>query len=123
MGEIKDYITYPEDRGSINISEDVIAAVVGNAVLEVDGVTGLYTTPGRDIAEMIGKKGLAKGVKLTMNENELDADVFITAEMGASMTKVGSAVQDSVSAAVEAGVGLKVNSVNVHICGVTLKKR
>ena len=44
MGE--NYITCREEFGSINISEDVIAGMVRNAVMEVEGVSGLANTAG-----------------------------------------------------------------------------
>ena len=40
MGESKDYMTLPEQNGSVNIAKDVIAAVAVDAVREVEGVSG-----------------------------------------------------------------------------------
>ena len=40
------YITTPTDHGTINISEDVFAVMVGAAVAEVDGVAGMANTVG-----------------------------------------------------------------------------
>lgn len=122
MGENKDYISYPDERGSINISEEVIAIIAGGAAMEVEGVAGLYSTPGRDIVELLGKKNLAKGVKIRVEDKSVTADVFIMAAMGSAVNQVGTAVQTAVSTAIESATGLYVASVNVHVCGIAFKK-
>ena len=42
MADSKEYMTLPEENGSINISEEVIAAIAVGAVREVEGVSGMY---------------------------------------------------------------------------------
>ena len=117
MGE--NYITCHEDKGSINISEDVIATIVGNAAAEVEGVAGLSVKPGADIAEMIGKKNWGKGMKIVISEdNDISIDCNINIIYGQSVVSVAAAVQQAVSAAVESMVGIKASSVNVNVCGI-----
>ena len=41
MADSKEYMTLPEENGSINISEEVIAAIAVGAARDVDGVTGM----------------------------------------------------------------------------------
>jgi uncharacterized alkaline shock family protein YloU len=118
MAEIKDYISYSDNKGSINISEDVIAAIAGNAVLETDGVAGLYTSPARDLAEIMGKKGVSKGVKVKVEEEGISAEVFILSKPDISMAEMGKAVQQSVKGAIESTTGINVLTVNVHVCGI-----
>ncbi|MEL4106208.1 Asp23/Gls24 family envelope stress response protein [Oscillospiraceae bacterium CM] len=122
MGENKEYITYTEERGSINISEEVVATIAGGAALDVDGVAGLYSTPGRDIAELLAKKHLSKGVKLRVEDKAVYADVYVMVTMNSAVNETGMAVQSAVATAIESTTGLAVASVNVHICGVTFKK-
>ena len=52
MGE--SYLSYREESGSVNISEDVVASIVRSAVTEVEGVSGVSTTAGAELAELIG---------------------------------------------------------------------
>ena len=68
MAENKEYYTQEMENGSIQISEDVVASVTGMAVLEVEGVCGLSSSIGTDIAEMLGMKTLSKGVRLSTTE-------------------------------------------------------
>jgi uncharacterized alkaline shock family protein YloU len=122
MGENRDYITYPEEKGSINISEEVVAIIAGSAALEVEGVAGLYSSPGRDIAELLGKKSLARGVKIHMEDRTISADIYIMAAMGCAVNEVGAAIQNAVATAIESTTGLNVEAVNVHICGIAMKR-
>lgn len=122
MGENREYITYPEEKGSINISEEVVAIIAGSAALEVEGVAGLYSTPGRDIAELLGKKSLARGVRIHMEDRTISADIYIMAAMGSNVNEVGQAIQNAVATAIESTTGLCVAAVNVHICGISLRR-
>ena len=123
MSENKDYVTFQDERGSINISDEVVTVIVAAAVLDVDGVSGLYTAPGKEITELVGKKIVSKGVKLQIGDDSLVADVSVLVEPGVAIGKVGEAVQDAVANSVEASTGVKVSAVNVHICGVMAKKK
>ena len=70
MGESKEYMTLPEENGSINISEEVIAAIAVGAVRDVEGVSGMVTAMGGSVTDLVhnkknAQKG-AKGVKIDM---------------------------------------------------------
>jgi len=122
MGEHKGYIRNADEKGSVNISEDVVAIIAATAAVEVEGVHGLYYSHGRELKQMIGKRGFAKGVRLGIDGDNVTVDVYIVAEMGFSVNEVGAKIQKAVISAVEDAVGAKVSAVNVHICGVALKK-
>lgn len=123
MGENKEYITLPDEKGTINISEEVIAVVAANAALETEFVSALAASLGKDFAERLGKKNVQKGIKLQFNEeNQLSVDVYILTRLGCSVSKVGNDVQNNVASAIEAATGITVAEVNVHICGISLDK-
>lgn len=119
MAENKTYITQVQENGSVMISEDVIAAIVSHTIGEVEGIVGLSTKPGADIAEMIGKKNWGKGMKITIGENdELFVECNVIVSYGQSVVCVAKAVQEAVASAVESMTGVKVASVNVNVCGI-----
>ena len=119
MADNKQYITQIQDNGSVMISEDVVATIVSLAVKEVEGVIGLSTKPGADIADMIGKKSWGKGLRIVIAEdNGLTVDCDIIVSYGQSVVSVASAVQETVLAALESATGVKVNAVNVNVCGI-----
>ena len=120
MAENKQYITQAQTNGSVMISEDVIATIIENAVAEVEGVIGLSTKPGADIAELIGKKNWGRGMKITIAEdNELSVDCNVIVAYGQSVVAVAKAIQDAITSAVESMTGVKVSCVNVNICGIS----
>jgi uncharacterized alkaline shock family protein YloU len=123
MGENKDYITYTDDKGSVNISEEVVAIIAGGAALEVDGVAGLYSTPGRDLAELLGKKNLSRGVRIQMENKTIHAEIYIMVSLGTTISEIGVHVQNAVATAIEASTGMTVSAVNVHICGIAMKNK
>ena len=120
MADGKDYIICPDELGSIHISEDVLAVAAAAAALEVEGVGGLPGNLGSDIAELIaGRKNLSKGVRVNVIEDRAVVDVSILVHYGSSVQKVAREVQDAVATAIGSASGLTVDTVNVHVTGVT----
>ena len=122
MAETKEYISYTDEDGSVNISEDVLSIVAGSAAAETEGVHALYPSHGLDIGELLNKKSLARSIKIEIAEGAVTFDVFVIAELGVAVSAVAVAVQKAVYDAVESSIGIKPAAVNVHICGIALKK-
>ena len=122
MADNKDYVTHPDEKGSINISEDVIAIIASAAVNEVDGVASLSSGLGSDIAEKFGKRNPAKGIKLNVSDMSVTVEAYILVKYGFAVNEVAKAVQASVVNAVESMTGLLVPVVNVHVCGIAFDK-
>ena len=119
MAEYKQYITQTQENGSVMISEDVVATIVEHALAELEGVAGLSTKPGADIADLIGKKTWARGMKIQIAEdNTLTIDCNVILSYGHSVVEVARAIQAAVSSAVESVAGVKVSTVNVNVCGI-----
>ena len=123
MAENKEYYTQEMENGSIQISEDVVASVTGMAVLEVEGVCGLSSSIGTDIAEMLGMKTLSKGVRLSTTEmGALRIDCDVVSKFGQNIFELAKNVQENVKSSVESVTGLRVAEVNVTVCGIALPK-
>ena len=123
MAENKEYYTQEMENGSIQISEDVVASVTGMAVLEVEGVCGLSSSIGTDIAEMLGMKTLSKGVRLSTTETgALRIDSDVVSKFGQNIFELAKNVQENVKSSVESVTGLRVAEVNVTVCGIALPK-
>lgn len=123
MAENKEYFTQEMENGTIQISEDVVASVTGMAVLEVEGVCGLSSSIGTDIAEMLGMKTLSKGVRLSSTEDgALRIDCDVVSRFGQNIFELAKNVQENVKTSVESVTGLTVAEVNVTICGIALPK-
>lgn len=119
MAENKQYITQTLENGTIMISEDVIVSIIDRAVTEVEGVVGLSVKPGADIAEILGKKTWAKGMKIVIGEkDELYIDCNINVSYGQSVMTVAKAAQEAIANALDAMAGVTVASINVNVCGI-----
>ena len=122
MAENKEYFSKEMENGSIPISEEVVASVAAMAVLEVEGVCGLASNLGYDLAEMLGKKTLAKGIRLTSDGEALRIDCEIVAQFGQAVFVLARNVQEHVKTCVESLTGLKVSQVNVNVSGIALPR-
>lgn len=124
MGESREYMTLPEENGSINISEEVIAAIAVGAVRDVEGVSGMMTNLGGSVTDLVNNKRNAqkgaKGVKIDMTGTALTMDVYLTVQYGHPIPEVAENAQKAVINAVEAMTGCSVGAVNVHVGAVTL---
>ena len=118
MAEFKQYITQVQQNGNVMISEDVVATIVEHALFEVEGVDSLSTKPGADIADLIGKNW-GKGMKILIAEdNTLTISCNVVITYGNSVIEVAKNAQTAIAAAVENAAGVKVNEVNVNVCGI-----
>ncbi len=122
MAEGKEYISREEELGSVSISEEVLAAIAGAAAIEVEGVGALGSGLGSDVAAMVNRKVLSKGVRLSVDEDAVCVDVAIMVKNGFVVPEVARAVQDAIAGAVENTSGLQVKCVNVTVAGVIFQK-
>lgn len=106
------------DVGSIRIADEVVGIIAGLAATEVAGVAGMSAGLVGGIAEMLGKKNLAKGVKVEVGEREAAVDLYLIVEFGVRIPDVALKVQENVKRAIESMTGLDVVEVNIHIQGV-----
>ena len=114
MNENKEYITHPDELGTIHISEEVLGAIAASAAGEIEGVAGLMGAPG-------GKKLGQKGVKISIEDDRAVVDVYLMVRYGQPIPEVAEKVQAAVSSAVEAMAGFGVQAVNVHVGGVSFE--
>lgn len=119
MADNKQYVMQTQENGSVQISEDVIAAIVSHAACEVEGIFGVNTKPGAEIIELIGKKNWGKGVIITVNEtNSIVIECNLIAIFGKNVIETAKAAQVAIINALESLSGIEINSVNVNICGI-----
>ena len=124
MSEGKEYVSRPDELGNIHISNDVLAAIAAAAALEVEGVGSLGANLGIDLAELLGsKKHLAKGVRISVEEESVRVDVALLIKYGYTIPDVARQVQDAVYGAIENTSGLTVECVNIQISGILFERK
>ena len=108
----------------IKISDDVVSVIAGKAVSEISGVAGMAGGFAGGISEVFsGKKNLAKGIKVDVEEKEVKIDVNIIVEYGVRIPDVAFEIQNRVKKAVETMTGLNVSNVNIHIQGINIAEK
>src|ERR1700730_7179779 len=110
------------DQGSIRIANEVIEVIAGLAATEVPGVAGMSGGVVGGIAELLGRKNLAKGVKVEVGQKQCAVDLSIVAEYGFRIPEIALNIQENVKQAIESMTGLDVVEVNVQVLGVTFQK-
>ncbi|NLU11435.1 MAG: Asp23/Gls24 family envelope stress response protein [Tepidanaerobacter acetatoxydans] len=106
------------EKGSIKIADDVVEVIAGLAATEVEGIAGMSGGIVGGITEILGRKNLAKGVKVEVNEKEAVVDLYVIVDYGVRIPEVAWNVQENVKKAIENMTGLSVAEVNIHVQGV-----
>lgn len=123
MSDTREYVSRPDELGNIHISEEVLAVIAAAAALEVEGVGSLAANLGTDLAELLGgKKNLAKGIHISVEEESVRVDVALLIKYGFTIPDVARAVQEAVYSAIENTSGLTVECVNVQVSGITFER-
>ena len=99
------------EKGSVGISKEVVTAIAGIAVSEVDGIANLRSD---DDAFRRGE-GMKRYVDTEVEGENVKVTVRITAVYGTPIHKVAKQVQTRVKTEIERMTGLKVSAVNVDV--------
>lgn len=104
--------------GGIHISPNAVATIAHQATLESYGVVGLAA---RNLADGLVKtitRDPARGITVHYNGEEIDIEIHVIVEYGTRISTVAESVSNTVRFHVEKALGLKVNSVNVHVAAL-----
>lgn len=106
--------------GTIDITNDVIATVVGGAATDNYGVVGMASKNQiRDnVNDILRRENYARGVVVRQEENGVAIDVYVIVSYGTKISEVSRNVQSKVKYNLETMLGVIANSVNVIVQGV-----
>ena len=101
--------------GMIEISNEVIATVVGGAATDVFGIVGMASKNQikDNINEILRKENYSRGVVV-----RIAVDVYTIVSYGTKISEVSRNVQEKVKYNLETMLGITANSVNVFVQGV-----
>ena len=111
-----------QPQGTVTFANEVISTIVGIAACDIEGVAGMSGGFKDGIVDLLGKKNLSKGVKITLNDNTVVADISIVVDFGVRVPDVCAKIQESVISQVEVMTGLTVKAVNVAVEGIKIKE-
>lgn len=105
------------EHGTVEISNDVIATVVGTAATETVGIIGMASkNQVRDgINEILGSENYARGVVVKQEENSFSVDVHIIVEYGVKISEVCRNLQERINYQITRSLGLSANSINIFV--------
>ncbi len=105
------------ELGDLKIANEVVGIIAGLAATEISGVAGMSGGIAGGIAEMLGHRNLAKGVKVDLGEHQCIVDLSVIIQYGESIPKVAQQIQENVKRTIEVMTGLDVMEVNIHVLG------
>ena len=100
-----------EEKGSVGISRDVVTAIAGIAVSEIDGIANL----GQGDSSFRRGEGMKKYVDTNVEGDVVSVTVRIVVLYGNQIHKVAKQVQTRIKAEIERMTGLRVSAVNVDV--------
>ena len=104
--------------GGVHISPTAVATIAYHATLESYGVVGLAPRNLADgIVHSITREPM-RGVFVRYNGEDIDIEINVIIEYGTRITTVAESVVNTVRFHVEKALGLRVNSVSIHVAGL-----
>lgn len=103
--------------GQIELSDDVIATVVGGATTEIFGVVGMASRAALkdNVQALLRRENYAKGVVVKSTEEGISVDVYTVLSYGVKISEVAKNIQERVQFALENQLGIMVNAVNIYV--------
>src|SRR3954451_20980556 len=92
----------PALGGSVSLSDDAVAQVVGHTVIECYGIVGMASKSlVRGVARMLGRESLTQGIEISREGDSLQIDLYVILEYGLNLAEVAAAVRTRVVYQVE----------------------
>lgn len=104
--------------GAVYISNNVIAEIAGAVTSDCYGVMGMASYNMKDGLTSLIKSDITRGVNVVVQENGIVVDIRIIVRYGVNINAICKSIVNRVRYALESGVGIKVNKINVRVQGV-----
>lgn len=106
--------------GTVRVADEVVAVIAGLAATEVKGVSSIEGGISGNMVARKGIKALSKGVRVTIDGNQVKVDMGLNLDYGYSIPEIGAQVQQKVRTAIENMTGMHVTDVNINVADVAL---
>lgn len=122
MGGICMTVKIQTENGQIELSNEVIATVVGGAATDNYGVVGMASRNQiRDnFNDILKKENFARGVVIRQEDDGVAVDVYIIVGYGTKISTICRNVQEQVKYNLETMLGFSAKTVNVYVQGVKI---
>lgn len=105
-----------DEKGSVQISNNVVASIVRKYVLAVDGV--VRTAPQglvEGLANILGRKGYESSIGLELNEDGVIVTLALVLRFGCNVPTVAGEIKSVLFDKIPALTGYPVSKVNVNV--------
>ena len=109
--------------GQIELTDEVIATVVGGAATEIFGVVGMASKNAikDNFQALLGKENFSKGVVVKTTEaGAIAVDVYTVLSYGTKISGVSKNIQERVKFSLENQLGITTDTVNVYIQNIKI---
>lgn len=103
-----------ENPGKVIIAPNVLVTIVQKTAGSVPGVAWLNDRAA-GVKRLLGLHTVGRGVEVNVIDDQVTADVYLTARRNVDLLQMGRQVQREVTRAIEHIVGMPVTAVNIHI--------
>ncbi len=99
--------------GKTTIAPEVLIQIAKLSTLSVAGVSKLATVTPE--VNRIFRPGATEGVKITVENNQVYADLYVILRRDVNVRDVSRLIQNQVARAIVEMVGMEIGKVNVHV--------
>jgi uncharacterized alkaline shock family protein YloU len=104
----------PMTVGSTTIAPDVLLTIARLSTLAIPGVSRLSPIRG-GVNRLFRRNPAHQGVRIRVEDNLVDADIFVILNAGHNIRQVSRDIQREVARSIIKMVGMEVGTINVHI--------
>lgn len=108
-----------KDGNTVQISEEVLAAIAAMSMKDVKGVAASGNNVRKELMEKLGWEDLARGVEVELTEDGVNVDVALSVKFDKNIMDVSAEVQEKIKSTIKDMTDLDVLAVNVRVLGVT----
>lgn len=107
-----------KEKDNVTYKKNVVISIVSLATQEINGIASISRNSVSAIKSAFSKN-INRGIIVDFDNNLVHIDVFVNVKFGYSVKDVAFRVQENIKSSVESMTEFKVDSVNVHVVGVT----
>jgi len=110
------------ELGMIEISTTAVSTIADQAINQCYGVVGMANKNLVNSITTMLSGDTRRGINVTIENDQINIDIYVIVEYGVNIRAVAESIQHTVKFHVEKSLGLPVESVNIFIQGLRMRK-